>query len=446
MTPKNGQDIFEQKGKGMIKKINAIVFVAAIVLSPAARAQQVIDQIAAVVDNNVILSSELLQYARQLAVQLGINPAKEQAKFEELRRNTLDNLVIQKVLLTKAKEDSVTVDDRQVDQSLDEQINRMVQQLGSEEKLEEYFGQPVRKIRRTLRQEIADRLLVETLQNKKVREIRITKREVEEFYNARKDSLPKLKASVKLSHVLFTIEAGDEAQKKARALIDSLLVLVRAGENFSSLAGKFSQDPGSAANGGELGFIQRGDFVKEFEEVAFALKPGEISDVVKTQFGFHVIQLIDRRGEKINARHILIRLTTTADDEAAIVEKTKKVREEILAGKITFADAAKNYSQDKTTSPNGGDLGWFEVDQLQLPAFRQAVEALKVDELSEPVKTQFGYHILRLDGRRDPRPMSLTQDYEQIHELALYNKREREFAAWVESLKKQLYIRINEES
>jgi len=429
----------------MNKRISAVIFFAAAILSPAARAQQVLDQVAAVVDNNIILSSELLQYTRQLAVQIGINPTKEQTKFEELRRNTLENLVVQKVLLTKAKEDSITVDDRQVDQTLDEQISRMVQQLGSEEKLEEYFGQPVRKIRRTLRQEIADRLLVETLQTRKVREIRISKREVEEFYNARKDSLPRLKASVKLSHVLFTIEAGDEAQKKARALIDSLLVLVQGGEDFASLAKKFSQDPGSTEKGGELGFIQRGDFVKEFEEAAFALKPGEISGVVKTQFGLHIIQLIDRRGEKINARHILIRLTTTSDDEAAVVQKAKNVRDEILAGKSAFADAAKQYSQDKTSSPNGGDLGWFEVDQLQLPAFRQAIEALKVNEISEPVKTQFGYHILRLDGKRDPRPMSLTEDYEQIHELALYNKREREFAAWVDGLKKQLYIRINEE-
>jgi peptidyl-prolyl cis-trans isomerase SurA len=429
----------------MIKRISTLCLFAMAILSPPARAQQVLDQIAAVVDNNIILSSELLQYTRQLAVQLGINPTKEPEKFETLRRSTLENLVAQKVLLTKAKEDSITVDDRQVDQTLDEQINRMAQQLGSEEKLEEYFGQPLRKIRRTLRQEIADRLLVETLQSKKVREIRISRREVEEFYHARKDSLPTLKASVKLSHILFTIEAGDEAQKKARALIDSLLNLARAGEDFASLARKFSEDPGSKDKGGDLGFVQRGDFVKEFEEAAFALNPGEISGVVKTQFGFHIIQLLDRRGEKINARHILIRLTTTADDEAAILQKARSVREEILAGKSAFADAAKNYSQDKTTAPNGGDLGWFEVDQLQLPAFRQAVEALNVNEISEPVKTQFGYHVLRLDGRRDPRPLSITEDYEQIYELALYNKREREFSAWVDGLKKQLYIRISED-
>lgn len=429
----------------MSKGFYAVCLCVITMLSPGARAQQALDQIAAVVDNNIILSSELLQYARQLAVQLGINPAKEPEKFEALRRNTLENLVAQKVLLTKAKEDSITVDDRQIDQTLDDQISRMAQQLGSEEKLEEYFGQPMRKIRRTLRQEIADRLLVETLQAKKVREIRISRREVEEFYNAKKDSLPKLKASVKLSHILFTVEAGEAAQQKARSLIDSLLMVVRAGGDFAALAEKFSEDPGSAGKGGMLGFIQRGDFVKEFEEAAFALKPGEISDVVKTQFGFHVIQLIDRRGEKINARHILIRLTTTADDEAAIAQKAKNVREEILSGKIVFAEAAKAHSKDNTTKENGGELGWFELDQLQLPAFRQAVEALGLNEISEPIKTQFGYHLLRLDGKREPRTLSLAEDYEQVHELALYDKREREFSAWVEGIKKQLYIRINEE-
>lgn len=429
----------------MFRRIIAVSFFVTSILPLAVRGQQVLDRIVAVVDNNIILSSDLLQYSQQLAIQLGINPVKEPEKFMELRKNTLSNLVVQKVLLTKAKEDSLTVDERQVDQTLDEQINRMVEQLGSEEKLEDYFGQPLRKIRRTLRQEIADRLLVETLQARKVREIRISRREVEEFYNATKDSLPKLKEAVDLSHILFTVEAGEQAQKTARARIDSLLQLLRAGDDFATLARKLSEDPGSASKGGELGFIQRGDFVKEFEEAAFALKPNEISEVVKTQFGFHIIQLLERRGEKINARHILIRLTTTADDEAATLQKAQTCREGLAAGKYSFGEAAKTFSQDKTTRDTGGDLGWFEIDQLQVPAFKQTVHDLPVGEISQPVKTQFGYHLIRLNARREPRPLSLAQDYDRIQDFALLAKREREFTAWVENLKKQLYIRINEE-
>jgi len=429
----------------MFRRLSVAFMVMALVVAPAASAQETLDRIAAVVDNNIILASDLTQYSQQLAIQLGINPTKDPEKFDQLRKSTLANLVVQKVLLTKAREDSLTVDDRQVDQTLDEQVNRMVERVGSEEKLEEYFGQPIRKIRRTLRQEIADRLLVETLQTRKMREIQISRREVEEFYSAKKDSLPKLNQSVSLSHVLFTVEAGDEAQKAARAKIDSLLQLIRDGQDMATLARLFSEDPGSAAKGGELGFIQRGDFVKEFEETAFGLKPGETSDVVKTQFGFHIIQLIDRRGEKINARHILIRLSTTADDDEAARMRAEKCREEIQSGQIAFEEAAKKYSQDKTTREAAGALGWFEIDQLQVPAFKQAAQTQAAGEISAPVKTQFGYHLLRVNGRKEARNPDLVQDYDQIHEMALYAKREREFNAWVESLKKQLYIRISED-
>jgi peptidyl-prolyl cis-trans isomerase SurA len=422
-----------------------IIFSLIAGLSSARAQQQVIDQIAAVVDDNIILASELEQYTRQLAIQLGINQEKEPEKFQTLRKNTLSNLVVQKVLLTKAKEDSVTVDDRVVDQNLEEQIKRMVESLGSEEKLEEYFGQPLRKIRRTLRQEIADRALVESLQSRKMREIRISRREIDEFYKAQKDSLPALNAAVKLSHILFLVEAGENAQRAAKARIDSLLSLARSGEDFAELAKQFSEDPGSASRGGELGLIERGDFVKEFEEAAFALKPNEISDVVKTQFGFHIIQLIERRGEKINARHILARLSTTANDDSAAYRTARQCRDDILSGKYSFVEAARKFSQDKTTQDAGGDLGWFEADQLEIPAFRQAAQTLAVSEMTKPVKTQFGYHLVRLDERRESRALSLEQDFDQIQEMALYSKRQREFAAWVENLKKQLYVRVNME-
>lgn len=432
----------------MLRRFAAVSFgvtFVAIFLVPAAPAQQVLDRIVAVVDDHIILSSDVSQYAQQLAIQLGINPENEAEKFQELRKNTLSNLVMHKVLLTKAKEDSLTVDERQVDQSLDDQVQRMVERLGSEEKLEEYFGQPLRKIRRTLRQEIAERLLVETLQTRKVREIRISRREVEEYYYASKDSLPTLTEAVHLSHILFTIEAGEDAQKAARARIDSMLQLVRSGHDFATLARKFSEDQGSAAKGGELGFIQRGDFIKEFEEAAFALKTNEVGEVVQSQLGFHIIQLLERRGEKINARHILIKLTTTADDEKAALQKAETCRQDLLAGKPSFAEAAKSFSQDKSTRDSGGDLGWLEVDELQLPAFKQVVRELASGEISRPVQTRFGYHLIRLNAKREPRPLNLAQDYEEIQSMALAAKREREFLAWVEQLKKQLYIRVNAE-
>ena len=405
-------------------------------------AQEVLDRVVAVVDDQIILQSELLQYAYSMAVQLNIDPRRQPEKFNELRNGALESLIAQKVLLTKAKEDSVTVEPRQVDQVLDERLKGMVEQLGSEEKVEEYFGQPLRKVKRTLRDNIEEGLLVRTLQQKKFREIKISRREVEDFYTAMKDSLPGVKAAVHLRHILLNVTAGEAAVKVAQAKIDTLLKRVRSGEDFAKLARLYSEDPGSAAKGGELGMIQRGDFVKEFEETAFALQPNEISGVVRTQFGFHIIQLIERRGEKVNARHILIRLATTANDEKATAAFGSSLRDDILAGKISFEDAAKKYSTDQTTAEKSGDLGWFEADQLQVPAFREAAKTLKPGEISPPLKTQYGFHLVRLEERRDPRQFTLADDWQQIHEMALSAKGEREFQTWVAALKKQMYIRV----
>lgn len=415
---------------------------AAFCFAPPAPGQEVIDRVVAVVDDQIILQSELVQYTYSMAMQMGVDPRKHPDKFNELRSSALQSLIAQKVFFAKAKEDSVTVDQRQVEQVLEERLKYMVDQLGSEEKLEEYYGQPLRKIRRMFRESVEEGLLVRTLQQKKFREVKISRREVEEFYQANKDSLPGIKAAVRLSHILVTIAPGDAAVTAAKIKIDTLVQRLRSGEDFATLARLYSEDPGSAAKGGELGLIQRGDFVKEFEEAAFALQPGELSGVVRSSFGFHVIQLIERRGEKINARHILVRLGTSASDEKATEAFVRQLREDILAGKISFAEAAKKYSTDPTSNEKGGDLGWFESEQLQVPAFREAAKTLQPGEISQPLKTQYGFHLVRLDDRREARQYTLAQDWQEVHEMALNVKVEREMQNWLVVLKKQMYVRV----
>ncbi|MDZ7266221.1 MAG: peptidylprolyl isomerase [candidate division KSB1 bacterium] len=430
----------------MFRPLTTPVVLLLLLIPHRGPAQEVLDRVVAVVDDKIILQSELSQYAYQLAIQLGIDPRREPAKFAQLQKNALASLVDQKVLLTKAQEDSVVVDERQVDQLLEDRIKNITQQLGSEQKVEEYFGQPMRKIRRTLRRDISEGLLVRNLQQQKYRNIKISRREVENFYHTMKDSLPAIKESVKLSHILMNIQPGEQALATAREKAEGLLKRIRAGENFAQLASQYSEDPGSSKRGGELGFIQRGDFVREFEETAFALQPGEISGLVQTQFGFHIIQMIDRRGEKINVRHLLIRVATSAGDEARTRDKAQTLREELATGKITFEEAAKQYSNDVTTNEKGGDLGWFEIDQLQVPEFVQVAKTLKPGEISPPLKTQFGYHLVRLDARREPRQFNLKEDWEQIEDMALNHKAEQEFRKWVEEYKKELYIKIADES
>ncbi|MFQ5675273.1 MAG: peptidylprolyl isomerase [bacterium] len=418
-------------------------FCAFFVLATGLFAQETLDKIVAIVDDNIILKSELYQFSYSLALQLGIDPEKEQEKFEQLLQETLNNLITQKILLVKAREDSVVVSDQQIDQALDQQINSMVRQLGSEQRVEEYFGgTTLRQIRRDFRDEVEERLLVERLKQQKDFEVKISRREVEDFFNTYKDSIPDVNERVKISHILVKVEPSEAAVRAAREKALMIKSRLDKGESFAELAKQYSEDPGSASRGGDLGMMERGDLVKEFEEVAFALEPGQISDIVRTRFGLHIIQLIRKAGEKINTRHILIRLDTSEEDERRTVEKLEDLRARIIAGEITFEEAASKYSKDETSANKGGDLGWFDIEQFQVPAFKEAIVGLKPGDLAEPKKTQFGYHLIRLDERKPARKIGLEQDWEKIEGIALNMKRRREFEKLIDDYKKDVYIEI----
>ena len=431
--------------------VRALMIAALLVLGVPGLApgqgSQVLDRIAAIVDDQIILLSEVTQGAYLTAMQMGIDPMREPEKFETLKKQTLDNLIAQKVLLTEAKAETVKVDDNQVEQLLSQQMQALLDRFGSEQKVAEYFGQPMSKIRRSYREEIVNSLMINSLQQQKFGNLKVSRREVEEFFRTYRDSLPDLKESVNISHILIQVKPGEEAEKRAYQKAKELRERILQGEDFATLAKQYSEDPGSAPRGGELGFLARGDFVREFEEAAFALKPGELSDIVKTRFGYHIIQCIDRRGDKINVRHILIRVPTLAEDEQAAAEKIREIRRRIVEGGEKFEDLAKKYSDDETSKEQGGLLGWFEMDKFAETAaeFRAVAETLKVGEVSRPFRTRYGYHILRMNARQEARPISLEKDWDKIEAMALERKRQREFQAWLEKLKSKLYIEVKEE-
>jgi len=426
----------------MLKKSILLLFSFVIIFSCQLYSQQVLDKVVAVVEEEIILASELTQFSLNLAFQMGIDPRKDQQKFDELQKETLQNLINQKILLAKAEEDSIVVEERQVDSVLEEQINSMIQRVGSAEELEKQLGQSIKKIKRNFRDDVRKNLKVEMLRNTKYMQIQISRREVEQFYQSQKDSLPELKETVDISHILLTVKAGDASEKYAREKAQSLLERQRAGEDFEELCSKFSEDPGSKARGGELGFIQRGDFVPEFEEVAFLLNPGDFSDIVKTRFGFHIIQCIDRKGDKINVRHLLILLQPTKEDEKETIEKIKYVRKLLDKKDADFEKIAKQYSDDETTKEQGGHLGLLELENLQEKEFKNAIEDLEVGEISQPFKTQFGWHILKLNAREEARTITIEKDWDKIENWALNLKRQKEFQKWVEEIKEDVYVDI----
>ncbi len=426
----------------LMKKILSIILILNCIVFVNVYSQQVVDKIIAIVDDNIILQSELLQFSLNLAFQYKIDPRLDPEKFSELQSQVLDNMINQKILLTKAVEDTIQVNEREVENVLDSQIERMIQQLGSVEKLEEYMGSTIGKIRRDFRSDVEDNLKVESLKAQKMQKIQISRKEVDHFYETMRDSLPDFKETVDISHILLTIAPGEDAEIAARNKIIDIAERLRNGEDFVELAKKHSEDPGSKTRGGELGFFKRGEFVREFEEAAFALEGGEISDIVKSEHGYHIIQMIERRGEKINVRHILVRLAANQEDATRTELLIKEIKELLDDPKADFAQIAKKYSADETTKEQGGHLGQFTVEELQEKEFKRVVKTLEKGEISEPFRTRFGWHILKLNDWQDARKLSINKDWEQIEQWALSIKQQEELDEWLKELKKKTYVEI----
>lgn len=425
-----------------MKKVHFIILMLIVGISNIF-AQQLVESIAAIVDKEIILRSEVEQFTQNYILQnrLKIRPGSEE--YNQLRKKMLEGLIEQKLLLAKAEADTVKVDDQMLDQRVEERIKYMVEQVGSQDKLEEIFGSSISQIRKDTRKLIKEQMLVEQVRAMRFRDVKVSRREVEEFYKMYKDSLPTRPATVDISHILKVIKPSEEAQLKAYRKAEMVLQKLKDGEDFAKLAKLYSEDPASAKRGGDLGFTQRGDLVPEYEAVAFNLKDGEISDIVQTQFGFHIIQLIERRGERIHTRHILIQVKPTEEDEKRIVEQLKEIRQKILDG-ADFSEMALKHSDDENVTKDKGHLGVFELDKLQIPQFRQVLANMKPGEISEPFKTDYGYHIVKLNAREEAHKLTLENDWEQIEQMALNFKMQKEYQKWLAQLRKEIFVKINE--
>ena len=420
-------------------KINRIVIILAFavsLLASPAGAQTVIDRIVAIVGKEIITLSDLNLTIQSMALQNRIDPNQP-----GLRDKVLDGMINEKLILAQAILDSVVVTNDEVTERLDRQIKMLVQQAGSEQRLEEAYGMPVARMRRDFRDLIRNQLLVEKVRQTRQQGISVTRREVEEFYDAHKDSLPTIPKEYELSHIYMKPKPDTNVVlailKKATLVRDSIL----AGGDFAAFAKRYSSDPGSASAGGDLGWFRRGVFEKEFEEAAFALKDSEISQPVRTSYGYHIIQLVERRGESVHTRHILFTIQQSTADDDSTVAQLERLRSRALAGE-NFAALARQYSEDQETKDIGGDLGKVGVDQLE-PTFLEVLKGMKAGEISEPVKVpvgnSYGYHIVWVRSISPEHAMNLQDDYRRLEQFALQFKVNEDFEKWVEGMKKNIY-------
>lgn len=413
--------------------------VLALVVSGVAGAQT-LDRIVALVDRDVILESEL-----NAQIQFFVLNNKVDAKTPGLRDQVLQSMINEKLIVAKAIEDSVVVSDEEVQQQLDQVIQQRIQQMGSEARLEEMYGMPLSRIKREFREEMRKNLLAQNLQRQRFGNTQIGRFEVEEFYRTYRDSLPKVQEQVEIAHILLKPKVSDEAKLATKRKLQTILDSIKAGGDFAAFAKRYSQDPGSAPQGGDLGLVRRGLFVKEFETAVFALAEKEISGIVETQYGFHIVQLIERRGDAVHARHILLRVERTKDADSLVIAQLDSLRNRALAGE-SFSDLAKKYSEDKESNFSGGTVGTIETEQLT-KSWYPTVVALAPGEISKPERLQidnstYGFHIVLLKRRIPAHATTLEQDYHNVEAIALNYKRTKDYQNWLQELRQKIYWQI----
>jgi peptidyl-prolyl cis-trans isomerase SurA len=375
-------------------------------------------------------------------------------KSEQVKCEIIEDILFQKLLINQAKMDSILVADEDVDAEIDKRLDYFESQLGSIEKVEEYFGKSKVEIALELGKVIKDQFLAQKAQGSIASDVKVTPAEVRDFFNNQnKSDIPQVPTKIEVIQIIIKPEITTEQKDKLREKLNAFRARVYKGEDFKMLATLYSDDPGSASKGGELGFVNRGDLVPEFERAAFRLKEGEISEVVESQFGFHIVQLIQRRGEQINVRHILLKskVSSTALHNAKL--KIEEVEKEIKDKEITFEEAIAKYSDDESKN-NGGLLlnpntmsTMHTIDDMA-PALKYTVEQLAIGEVSSnaimqmPDETQ-AYRILKLNKKVKSHTANLVNDFSMIKDFALNIKKQDELMVWIQKTIDKTYIKIN---
>ena len=404
---------------------------------------QKIDGVAAVVGDRVVLMSDVNQSLAMAVFQQKLDPRKDGLKIQSLKNDIINTIVNRKVVLIMAELDSVEVDDKEVDRTLQQQVDNIIQQAGGEEAAEAALGQPLRVFKREYWYDVKDMLITQKYQRTLMSKVGVNRGDVESFFNSYKDSIPIFPTTAKIRHLLIDVEPGGEQIKKTTDLLKEIRMKILNKENtFAEMALKYSQDPSAKQAGGSLGFLKRGTLVTEFESVAFNLKPGEISEPVKTDFGYHIIETEEIRGDKINVRHILITPPTTEADESKAYKKAQALKDSSLTLNA-FIEHVKKHSKDEETRESGGNLGWINPKTYPIPEFGMILNQIESGVCAGPVRTDLGYHLVWLEALKPGGRANLSKHWTEIESMALNQKQSKWFEMWIEKSKKNVYISIN---
>lgn len=434
--------------------MNLKLVIAFILLATLSNAQpQILDKVVAIVGKNPLLLSEVETNLLQQKEKKDLNDADRCKVFEDL--------LFQKLLLAQADRDSIVVADAEVDNELTRRIQYYVGMLGSEEKFEEFYGKRISVFKDELRDDVKDQLLAQKMQQKVTGETKLTPSEVRAFYNTLPlDSLPLVNSELEIGHIVRRPPISDEAKKAVRDQLEVYRQRVVNGESMSVIAALYSEDPGSAKNGGRYESVMRGQMVPEFEAVAFRLKQGEVSEIFETSYGYHFMQLVARKGESVDVRHILMAPKISQIEFLRAKEELDSIRQLIVSGQIKFADAALKFSTDKDTKQNGGILinpaanssKWEldEIGQMDQNLVFMLENQMKVGDVSPIIQyvgtdAKQAWRIVYLKSRTEPHKANMQDDYIKLLNMATFERQKKSIKDWITKKSKTTYIKIDSE-
>ena len=412
-----------------------------------------VDRIVAKVDNYIILRSEVESiYLRSLADSRSGNMTKCQA---------LESMIVNKMLVAKAEIDSIMVEDKQINSTLDNKMKEMVRQYGSEKNIVEQFGKSLETLKSEVRNQLKEQMTAQKMQSKITDGIKSPiPSDVKKFINSiPKDSLPLLPAEVEVGQIVRFAKANKAQKSELVARLLAFKKRVEAGEKFEVLAKENSEDIGSknAKEGGDLGWAKRGQMVPTFEAAAMKLKAGEMSNVVESDFGFHLIYLVEIRGQEYHARHILLRPDYSRLDVTDPTRFLDSLRLEILKDSIKFEKAAKEYSEDRGSQDNYGIMidpqtgsPRLSLDQNMEPTLYFTIDSMKVGTITVPLAYRSedgktGVRLLYYKAKHNPHVISLERDYQKISEIVLANKKNKAVDEWFKKAVSDVFIKIDPE-
>lgn len=408
----------------------------------------ILDRVVAVVGDFHILQSDIEEQYLQMKMNQQYLP-------KEVRCEILDYFIEQKLLMTQAKIDSIEVSQSQVEMSMESRLGMFISQFGSEEEMETYFNKSIYDIRDDLRKTMREMMITQQVQQSIVGEINPTPAEVKAFYRSLpKDSIPFIDSEVKIAQIVAYPPVNEDAIFEVRERLLELRERVINGESMSTLAILYSDDPSAASNFGEIGFMNKRDLDPAYADAAWSLKEGQVSKIVKSSFGYHIIQSVERRGERLNTRHILLQPKVDATAKGKALAKLDSLRTVIQDDSITFHRAAIFYSEHEKTSANGGlvvnpsnQAATFKLDELQTKDY-YTVRELEKDEISKPYESidengKLCYKMIKLISRSEPHRANLEQDYLLLQNMALTEKQNEVMSDWFREKRKKTYIRID---